>query len=153
MKKNNSIEKLVEEGKITTADKVEPNYVPLSEVAKKYREHPIEFYHLPKPENYDGKRLDQTKITDEYGQSSESNGWHKKFVKNWIKQIEDYCSSVGILPEDLIKCHLKAQNGMKKLKGRMSKESKLKEVVKAVDGINDGLLWSERYRKNKLGLD
>lgn len=63
-----------------------------------------------------GYSVDMSKVSADVLEKIQS--LPRKWVRfqEWIKQIEDYCSSVGILPEDLIKCHKEAQGGVKKKK-------------------------------------
>lgn len=119
MKKNNSIEKLVEEGLVTTADKFF--------VAGRYI--------VPNP----------IYTTNENGTISV----YPKPLK-WVLEIEDYCSSVGILPEDLIKCHQDTQKGIKKKK--LTKDAQNEQGGLKTPAIDkkDHSNWNENYKKRKL---
>lgn len=129
-KKTNTIESLKEEGKITTADKIEPKFNMFVEMNKLQAEYP------PKEaENYVfnhaaiEKQIKRLKI---------------------LEQIEDYCSTVGILPEDLIKCHKEAQGGLKKKKlGKVQGELQ-NAANEAVIDKKDHSKWNENYKKRKL---
>lgn len=71
-------------------------------------------------------------------------------VKGWVQQIEDYCSSVGILPEDLIKTHREANKGFKSKTKTLQQGIQEIEAIKPIGGKKDHYNWNEDYKKRKL---
>ena|SRR6185312_702863 len=71
---------------------------------------------------------------------------------SWVEEIEKYCGSEGILPEDLIKSYKERNKSVKKSKGVIG--SNEEEITSK--GINQGKesksFWFSDYRKKKLGL-
>lgn len=145
IKNKNTIEDLVEEGKVTTADKVEP---------KKFKESDVIILNMKheEPEDWKTEFWKEVELKlDEYQKLQ----LHIQIIQKkqkWIKQIEDYCSSVGILPEDLIKTHREANKGLKSKTKTLQQGIKEIEAIKPIGGKKDHSNWNENYRNKKLGL-
>lgn len=87
--------------------------------------------------SFDGKKLDRF-INDEFGQTGSVST-----QTSWIKQIEDYCGSNNLLPEDLIAFH--AAGSKSAVRGKQSGKD---EEIKQRPSMGN---WRKDFIKAKTG--
>lgn len=78
--------------------------------------------------------------------------WEDYMKETWAKQIEDYCSSVGILPEDLILAHKSLNKPFKSKKATNALPAEENDNLPTQKPSKFNSNWNENYRKQKLGL-
>lgn len=135
MKKKTTIKELQDEGLVTTADKVKNPY--------------ITNFEFVVPE---GSYFTQDKPLVEFLKDKAA-----KIDTNWHTEIEDYCSTAGILPSDLINLHRSMNKGLTGLKSGKKVEiqdlTKENSVGKPYKPQKDHSNWNEQYRNKKLGIN
>lgn len=150
-KKTNSIESLKEEGKITTADKiVDQNGVEWSYDESRNISWSSSIDGVLPITDLVGYSVDMSKVSPDILEKIKSLPIKWVRFQDWIKQIEDYCSSVGILPEDLIKMHREANKGFKSKTNTLQQGIQEIEAIKPIGGKKDHSSWNENYKKRKL---
>lgn len=148
-KKANSIESLKEEGLVTTADKI------VDQNGDTWTFHQ-ELLKLGTFSTMDGilpivdtigYSVDMDKVSNEDFEKLQA--LPRKWVKfqNWQKQIEDYCSTVGILPEDLILAHKSLNKPFKSKKGKIpypQKKTPIHLLKSLLNSILTGMRTTEK---------